>query len=112
MNGNIKISIALCNLLAMLARCAAGSLRQGNATPSPAAVSNEPLTVDVLANSGNPVLELIAVSCSAGVFAEGDVADLDIERILTSGAKTPRTKNAQPWHFTVMKGSRDNLRAT
>ena len=103
MNGNIKISIALYGLLAMLTGCAAGSLRQGNAIPSPAAVSNEPLTVDVLAGSGNPVLGLVAASCSASAFAEGDGIGLDIERILAGGAKAPSAKNAQPWHFTVIR---------
>ena len=58
---------------------------------------------DILAGSGNPVLELIARSYSARAFAEGSIDPLDIERILLSGTRAPSARNAQPWHFTVVE---------
>ena len=101
------ISIAASLLLALAVSLSACGAAQGNqnnsASPPPARPSaSQRLDTGALARSGNPVLELMAVSFSAGVFAEGKVTESDIELILMSGQKAPSAKNDQPWHFTVV----------
>jgi len=104
---SVAVSIAF-SLLPALVVCVSGcGAAQGNqntnASPPPARPSaSQRLDTGVLARSGNPVLELMAVSFSAGVFAEGVVPESDIELILMSGQKAPSAKNDQPWHFTVV----------
>ena len=105
-----KVSIALLALLFVVLGCGAeaetpqsAASAQTPVQPEQMAAQAKPLEINVLKNSGNPVLEAIAASYSASAFVEGEVADIDIERILTAGAKAPSAKNAQPWHFTVVK---------
>lgn len=100
---NVKAIAVLCVFPVIFASCAAGSSDIGSVTSAPPPVKAMPLSTDILADSGVPVLELIAASCSASAFTDGKVSDRDIERILTSGTKAPSAKNAQPWHFTVIK---------
>ena len=61
------------------------------------------LSTDILVNANNPVLKLIADSHSPRNFIAGEINQLDIERILMSGAKAPSARNYQPWHFTVVQ---------
>jgi len=103
----IKRPVAFCLLLALVVATSGCGAAQGgrsnNASPPPARPSaSQRLDTGALAQSGNPVLELMAVSYSAGVFAEGEVTERDVELILMSGQKAPSAKNEQPWHFTVV----------
>ena len=97
----IALTIALTSILS---GCGSNrSAGNGSASPVPSRPPvTELLNAGALANSSNPVLELIAASYSAGVFAEGEVSERDIELILLSAQKAPSAKNEQPWHSTVI----------
>ncbi|MEY8351931.1 nitroreductase family protein [Lachnospiraceae bacterium 54-53] len=58
------------------------------------------------AEERNAVIQTILDSHSTKVFAEGAVSPEDLQLILESGAKAPSARNLQPWHFTVVTGSK------
>lgn len=85
-------------LLILAAGCAGAAAQPGTVSPGEAALLADPAEL-----AGNSTLELIAAAYSPRNFAEGEVAQEDLDRILQSGAQAPSAKNLQPWHFTVIR---------
>lgn len=53
--------------------------------------------------AGNPVTDLLLSAWSPRNFTAVPVTDEQIDMILKCGIKAPSARNAQPWHFTVVK---------
>lgn len=53
--------------------------------------------------TGNPVTDLLLSAWSPRNFTSVPVTDQQIDMILQCGIKAPSARNAQPWHFTVIK---------
>lgn len=51
----------------------------------------------------NPVTDLLLSAWSPRNFTAVPVTDEQIDMILKCGIKAPSARNAQPWHFTVVK---------
>lgn len=109
---SVILSSAL--FLAILSGCRSSNSTQQSKEEAPP-VQTEANSTDVknaapLQNSSaeetTAVTRTIMDSYSTKVFAEGTVSPEDLQLILESGAKAPSARNLQPWHFTVVTGSK------
>ena len=63
------------------------------------------ISIAVFARAVNPneFLEFISNVYSQRQFNDSSISDDSIQKILAAGHKAPSARNAQPWHFTVVR---------
>lgn len=110
MRKHMRITAILICLGLLMGAISACSPQQNADNPAPGqaqdANNNQEQQNPAGENNESSVVQAILDSYSTREFAAGTVNSDDLQLILQSGAKAPSARNSQPWHFTVVSGSK------